>query len=177
MARVYRADPDTWERRSWDLAAVPGQDVLALPIALLRSLPAPWRLRIAVGENIIDACSVVLPGTWSGAELLYLLAGILLDRVTRDQVVKAAQLRLRATAGERWSWDRVSGGLVGIEPGLVEGTVGDALERVSARLVGAWSGVEAEVEHGEEEVEPRPVRGVRARPRKPRGPLSQVRGR
>lgn len=174
--RTYRADPDSWERRGWDLAAVPGQDVLALPVGLLRRLPAPWRLRIDVGDATIDACSVVMPGTWSGAELVYLLAGVLLGRVTRAQVVQAARLRLRITAGERWSWEKVSAGLVGIEPATVEGCIGDALERIGARLVGAWSGVEAEIgeEHGEEEQAPGPVRRVRSRARKPRGAVPKV---
>lgn len=170
MARVYRTNPDDWEPKRFDLQAIPGQDVLTLEIRHLSRLPAPWRIRIAIGESEIDACSAVLPGTWSAAELVYLLAAILLDRITTAQIEAAAKTRKRVS-GERWSWERISGGLVGVSPES-EGTVGEALERVRGRIVGAWSGIESNVseeQHREGKKEgQRPVRGVRARKWKPR---------
>lgn len=177
MARVYRTNPDDWEPKRFDLQAIPGQDVLSLEIRHLSRLPAPWRIRIAIGESEIDACSAVLPGTWSAAELVYLLAAILMDRLTTAQVESAAKTRKRVSAGERWSWERVSGGLVGVSP-EVEGTVGEALERVRGRVVGAWSGIESNIseeQHRESKKEGQgPVRGVRARKWKPRGKVPQV---
>lgn len=148
---VYRSDPDDWRRKPWDFAAIPGNDVLALEVRYLHRLPAPWRIKIALVGAELEACSVVLPGTWSGAELCYLLAAVLLRRVTEAQVVTNANLRKRVIAGERWSWQAVSGGLVGVDPEMAEGTVGDALALVRGTIVGAWSGVDSGVEHEEKQ--------------------------
>jgi hypothetical protein len=172
MATVYRSDPDDWRNTPWDFAAIPGNDVLALEVRHLHRLPAPWRIKVALPGAELEACSVASPGVWSGAEFVYLLAALLLRRVTETQVVTNANLRKRMVGMERWRWNNISGGLVGIDPQAVDGTVGDALALVRGRIVGAWSGIDARVEHGEEEQ--RTVPRVLPQKRKPRAKVPQV---
>lgn len=139
---------------------IPGGDVAALPIRMLARLPAPWAIKLRIGsprapggEVEIVARSAMAPGCWGPAELTYLLAAVVLGRVTREQVIKAARSRGRIGEAARYTWDQVSAGLAGVDPGSVDGTVGDALERIGGVVIGAWSGADAgvsEASHGRE---------------------------
>lgn len=176
---VYRGSPDFDEqpRARVSLAEVPGADVEALEVRHLVRLPEPWRIRVQIGTQTIDACSTVVPGTWGPAELLYMLAAALLGRIGPQSAERAAGMRNRIAAGTRWSWEQVSGGLVGVDPESVEGTVGEALARIRGRILGAWSGPESGQSRSEHEQavasfergHQGPVRGVRKAPRKRKG--------
>lgn len=176
--KVYRASPDFDDapRPRVSLVEVPGADVEAMQICHLVALPEPWRIRLQFGAATIDACSTVVPNTWGAAELLFLLAASLLDRVGPLGAERAASVRARVSSGERWSWDKVSGGLVGVDPMLVEGTVGEALRRIRGRIVGAWSGPESGQERsdGKEQGKKRPVRNVRTAKGKREGAAAKV---
>lgn len=122
--------------------------IATFPARLIAGLPAPWRMRLRIGETVIDCTSSNHePSGWCRTETLYVLVAALEDRLSPETVARSAASRVRKAIDpdSRATWHQVSGGLA--ERYLLEtrGTVGEALRKVGAELVGEWSGDAAEV--------------------------------
>lgn len=121
--------------------------VLAYPARFLPRLPAPWRLRLRLGEATIDCTSSgrVEPSGWNRDETLYVLIAALEGRLGAMQAATSAAGRSRRKVTQAATWAQVSGGLNELHLTETRGSVGDALRAIGAELVGEWSGDAAEV--------------------------------